>query len=648
MTNTQFANIPDELKALNQFVTWIWPAPAKKLPCAVATGDVCDGTARDNWGSFSAAVAAAKEREHAGIGFALAEADPYVGIDLDDCVKDGRIIHADAQAIVDSIGGWWDISPSKTGLKTIVRGSVPGSATGKTPGGLKVEIYPAKRFFTLTGHSFEGRPTEIRTVNGELTKLYERLKPYVKQKLEAPRPLPLRTVDSDHARRYALAALEGEHQVMLAAGEGERHNTRRRAAYALAGYIPYLNPEEIFDALAVNFGADRKTAEKTIWDCIKAGRNEPREIPEKAQPSFDDDGHACCPTHHKRLVACRNGNGWRCPVISTSLCFWWQGEGYTPPAEVTLDDLDDLDADELRRRLRSAVAERDQWKRQAEHLDEWRSWALQIAALPTERVSPAAKVVALSLYPEIKSRESRGVNEPRRIYIGDPKKPDDDGFARRAGVSPGTYGAKLKELESVGALLRTKDRDPVTGFAKVLVQPVAFDTPTAWVPSEPRNHGGHHPKTSRPAPACPTHGDEAPVAEETTIVKQAVCVPCGKPLGEPSFTQKRVQVWPLEEPHTDAEVVEQAGPVEPTRNLPKQEEDSSAFSITQVAGWLPSDPPDSYNPQYRHFCPAPPLLDLTDPLSLPGVRSGQIAADDEWFKYHAAIAEQAVRAGGAS
>ncbi len=199
------------------------------------------------------------------------------------------------------------------------------------------------------------------------------------------------------------------------------------------------------------------------------------------------------------------------------------------------DELDDLDADELRQRLRMVTAERDTWRRKFEQLDQWRAWVLQVARLETEQLSPAAKVAAFTLWPELQSRKERGIAELAAIWIED--------LATHAGLSPGTYGKKLKELAEVGALVREETKDPVTGHSKVLIAPAAFEHPDTWAPSAPRNHGGEREPDQRPAPACATCGPEAPVVQERTVITRTLCATCDTELAEHTFTQTRTTIW---------------------------------------------------------------------------------------------------------
>lgn len=495
-TIIQLENIPQELRDRPQWVTWKY-ANGTKLPCSITTGKVADAHDPASWGTFDQAVEAYQRRHHAGIGFDITEGDPYTGIDFDDCIADDGTMDPLAAALIGAMNTYSEISPSTKGVKAWVRGSVPQNITPTPLGnGVKIEIYSARRFFTVTGHQLEGTPATIREVDEDLQNLYDAVRPAPAETAQ-PRPIAKATTDSGHARRYALAALEGEHQKVRTADDGMRHWQRWKSAKALGGFVPHITEQEIFDACAVNFGKNQKSAESTIRAGIAAGIAAPRTIPE--------------PRETYQQIDCRSN-----------------------------DDLENLNPEALRQRLREVIAERDRYKQQAEHLDQWRTWALQTAAIPTERLSPAAKVVAMSLWPEMKSRESRGVDSSQPIYIGDPNNPDDDGAARRAGLSSGTFGAKLKELAAVGAIVHEVGRDPITKHKKVMIKPAAFDQPATWIPDEERNHGGARPGAGRPFPTCDTCPPETPVLETIVTTAEYACA-CGTPLSQ--HERRRAQRW---------------------------------------------------------------------------------------------------------
>jgi putative DNA primase/helicase len=116
------------------------------------------------WATFEGAFAAyeAAEPPYDGIGFVFCGADPFVGIDLDDCrdAESGEVAPW-AQSIIDRVQeGYVEASPSGTGVHIIVEGAtVPGerarkkvrSKTGEVVG--EVEMYGHGRFFTITGEA---------------------------------------------------------------------------------------------------------------------------------------------------------------------------------------------------------------------------------------------------------------------------------------------------------------------------------------------------------------------------------------------------------------------------------------------------------------------------------------------------------------
>jgi hypothetical protein len=156
------------LREAPQWVAWKYGALKKngkrpKVPINPHTGKKADTTDPATWGSFD-------EAGEAGIGFVLTADDPYVCVDLDNCVKDGEVAPW-ALAIVKALDSYTEISPSGTGLHIWIKASKPGERCKK--GG--VEIYDRKHFITWTGESFSGETIEKR--QDALNVLYRRLFP---------------------------------------------------------------------------------------------------------------------------------------------------------------------------------------------------------------------------------------------------------------------------------------------------------------------------------------------------------------------------------------------------------------------------------------------------------------------------------------
>ena len=159
-----------ELAARDQWVAWRREkrnGKGTKVPYQAVNGRRASSTDPKTWASFDAAKAACEKGGYDGIGYVLAESDPYVGVDLDDCLHDGR---PDDRAIeiVKSLGSYTEISPSGRGLRIFVRGTIPKSFNRNG-----VEAYSQERFLTTTGEDWADSPTlEIRESNGPLAEFY--------------------------------------------------------------------------------------------------------------------------------------------------------------------------------------------------------------------------------------------------------------------------------------------------------------------------------------------------------------------------------------------------------------------------------------------------------------------------------------------
>ena len=100
----------------------------------------------ETWNSFDSAVASVWSD---GVGYVFAAADPYIGIDLDDCRDPATGELASwAERRIDRIDTYTEVSPSGTGVHLIAHGHVPGPRRRRGP----VEMYDSGRYFTITGN----------------------------------------------------------------------------------------------------------------------------------------------------------------------------------------------------------------------------------------------------------------------------------------------------------------------------------------------------------------------------------------------------------------------------------------------------------------------------------------------------------------
>jgi putative DNA primase/helicase len=86
-------NIPEQLKTRPQWVVWkaVGHKP-DKVPYSARTGRKASSTDLLTWSTFEEAPQAYENGEYDRVGFVFSSADPYTGIDVDDCVDaDGEI-----------------------------------------------------------------------------------------------------------------------------------------------------------------------------------------------------------------------------------------------------------------------------------------------------------------------------------------------------------------------------------------------------------------------------------------------------------------------------------------------------------------------------------------------------------------------------
>jgi putative DNA primase/helicase len=146
----QVENIPEDLKERPQWVLWqaVGEKP-DKVPYSVRTGRKASSTDLMSWSTFEEAVEPYEDGEYAGLGFVFSSADPYTGIDLDNCVNENGEIAGWAFEIAHYFESYTELSATGSGIHIIVRGEIPNRRKGD------VEVYSSKRFFTVTGHTIE-------------------------------------------------------------------------------------------------------------------------------------------------------------------------------------------------------------------------------------------------------------------------------------------------------------------------------------------------------------------------------------------------------------------------------------------------------------------------------------------------------------
>lgn len=160
-------NLPLELFSYPQWVCWRYVSRGggrkpDKQPVNPNTLGNAGVHWANTWSQFEQAYATYQKHNLAGVGFVLTKDDPFVGVDLDNCVCKGGVTLFAAE-VVQALGSYTEYSPSGTGLRILV--ATPGYRENRrTP---DMELYSHSRFLTLTGQHVEGTPQKIATVSEE-------------------------------------------------------------------------------------------------------------------------------------------------------------------------------------------------------------------------------------------------------------------------------------------------------------------------------------------------------------------------------------------------------------------------------------------------------------------------------------------------
>jgi len=177
-----FGKIPDELKALRQWLLWKLEerhGRITKVPYE-PSGRHADVTEPKTWNTFDVCVRALHTGRFSGIGLVFAkDAASYAGVDLDKCRDPFTgVTEPWAMEIIKEIGSYTELSQSKTGWHIIVKNcGLPVDGGRKK----RVEMYCDGRYFCMTGERAAGC-AEIRSVS--LAELYQQM---VEDKLDPKR-----------------------------------------------------------------------------------------------------------------------------------------------------------------------------------------------------------------------------------------------------------------------------------------------------------------------------------------------------------------------------------------------------------------------------------------------------------------------------
>ncbi|WP_319404796.1 DUF5906 domain-containing protein [uncultured Desulfosarcina sp.] len=308
-------NIPGDLKSYIQLVAWkavLREEKWTKVPYVASSGRKARVNNPHDWTDFETAFRAYQESKgnFDGIGFVLTEKDPIAGIDIDEVIKPGEKLELEklpkkVKDIVCSLNTYTEISPSGTGLRLFVLGSLPKSGRKKGP----FEFYESGRFLTITGHHLEGTPKNIQSRQQQLTEAHASV--FGKATVQ-PKPTKARSLsfsDDSQIMQHMLQSASGGKIQRLLSGDYSGYPSQSEADQALCGYLAfwYGRNAGLMDAVFKSSGLyrekwDRKhhsdgrtygqaTIERAISQCNEvytpAMTNRPNEL-ETEKPISDE------------------------------------------------------------------------------------------------------------------------------------------------------------------------------------------------------------------------------------------------------------------------------------------------------------------------------------------------------------------------
>ena len=218
--------VPEPLRLRDQWVLWKLVKRKDKLtkmPVDPTRGSAAKSTNPSTWSSFgNALLGSRKFGSVAGIGYVFVEDDPFCGVDLDECIVDGKVV-PEAQAIIDALNTYTEVSPSGCGVKLFGMAKKPkgtGCKTRKVDGFKEIEIYDRGRFFTVTGQHLAGTPKTIEKCQEEIIGLCRRYWPN-----KAPSSVSPRVIvggfngSDDELIKLAIASKTGDRFERLLRGD---------------------------------------------------------------------------------------------------------------------------------------------------------------------------------------------------------------------------------------------------------------------------------------------------------------------------------------------------------------------------------------------------------------------------------------------
>jgi hypothetical protein len=222
-------NIPVELIEQNNWIVWRWEFRKNKWtkPPYQINGKDAKSNDSSTWIDFNTAYEAFKCTEDwDGIGFVINKDSGYTGLDWDDCLECGNII-PEIKELIYSFDSYTEMSPSKKGMKTLIRGLLPGTGHHSK----NIGVFDSNRYFCITGHLLNGFSRKIESRQKELDVLIKKYWP-MDFKVNEQKPIPIPFTDHEIIEK-ALSANDGGKFRKLWSGDHSDYTSKSEADLAL-------------------------------------------------------------------------------------------------------------------------------------------------------------------------------------------------------------------------------------------------------------------------------------------------------------------------------------------------------------------------------------------------------------------------------
>ena len=245
--------IPQEFKEYRQWVSWLPVEREGKIAKIPITRENQNAstTNPDTWDTWENIKSCERQ------GFVFTRGDPFIFIDLDDCIDENGNLEPWAEEIVTQIDSYTEYSPSMKGLHIFCIGQL------KRPGNRSkdIEIYDSKRYSTLTGKVFPGCRETIEEREEQLDALHRK---YFPKEYEKPKAIKHTSsnLEDDEILEIARNAQNSDKFLSLWNRDTSGYNSHSEADMALCRLLSfYTKDEHQIDRLFRQSGLYRKK-----WD----------------------------------------------------------------------------------------------------------------------------------------------------------------------------------------------------------------------------------------------------------------------------------------------------------------------------------------------------------------------------------------------